>query len=82
KEEKFLADFETVIVPDVMNSDAAREMRDSGLPFLSDQNIGWQTLQKISRGEESGKSQAKFKKIAMDHYLHCMKTKIANGQLT
>jgi hypothetical protein len=81
KEDKFLADFETVIVPDVINSDAAREMRDSGLPYLSDQNTGWQTLLKINRGEESGKSQAKFKKIAMDHYLHCMRTKIDHGLL-
>lgn len=82
KEDKFLADFETVIVPDVINSDAKRAMEESGLPYLSDQNIGWQTLLRISRGEESGKSQAKFKKIAMDHYLHCVKTKIAAGILT
>lgn len=82
KEDKFLADFETVIVPDVINSAAALAMRDSGLPYLNEHNVGWQTLLRIQRGEESGKSQAKFKKIAMDHYLHCMKTKIANGQLT
>ena len=45
-------------------------------PFLSVANNGYNTLININSGGESGKSQAKFKKIAMEHYLYCMKVKI------
>jgi hypothetical protein len=78
---KNLSEFEHTIVPDVIESDASKRMGNSELGYLSDENEGWKTLNQILRGEESGKSQAKFKKIAMEHYLHCMRTKINAGQL-
>jgi len=76
---KRLEEFETTIVPDVINSEAANAMLQSGLPYLEN-NPGWETLNRIANGEESGKSQAKFKKIAMEHYLHCIKTIIDAGE--
>lgn len=78
---KSLSEFENRIVPDVLESEAAAKMKESGLPFLNEQNIGWQTMLNISKGEESGKSQAKFKRIAMEHYLHCIKTLITAKKL-
>lgn len=69
---KRLEEFAETIVPDVIASEAAANMRESGRPYLTE-NSGWDTLVRISEGEETGKSQAKFKRIAMEHYLHCRK---------
>lgn len=77
---KDLSEFEETIVPAILNSEAARNMESSSLPYLKN-NPGWAILESISRGEESGKSQAKFKKIAILHYLHCIKTRIESGDL-
>ncbi|HSZ72890.1 MAG TPA: hypothetical protein VK750_09445 [Cytophagaceae bacterium] len=79
KDDRTLADFENIIVPAVIESAAAKRMAPP-LLYLSDENKGWQTINKISRKEESGKSQAKFKRIAMEHYLHCIRTNIRGGE--
>lgn len=79
KEAKYLSDFEDIIVPAVIKSQAVVDMHKSGLPYLSAGNMGWEILNRINDGKESGKSQAKFKRIAIEHYLHCIKTKIDNG---
>lgn len=79
---KDLSEFETTIVPAVLHSDAAQAMQASGLPYLDERNWGWQTLLRIQSGAESGKSQAKFKRISMEHYLHCMRVRIEAGELT
>lgn len=81
-EVRSLSEFEDTIVPDVIACEAVTQMNESGRPYLDQNNLGWQTLQRIRNGEESGKSQAKFKKIAMDHYLHCVRTLINAGDLT
>jgi len=78
---KSLSEFERTIVPDVIASEATYRMQINPLDYLSIENNGWETLNQISQGIESGKSQAKFKKIAMEHYLHCMKMKINAGKL-
>lgn len=78
---KDLAEFENRIVPDVLSSEATARMLQEPV-YLDDQNPGYQTLLNIQNGKESGKSQAKFKKIAMDHYLHCMDVKIRTGQMS
>lgn len=75
---KKLEEFETTIVPSVLGSQATKRMLDSGMLFLNESNWGWDSIQKIQNNEESGKSQAKFKRIAMEHYLHCIKTKIVH----
>lgn len=78
---KDLSQFEVKIVPDVLASQATLDMQSHVPPFVGPDNPGFVTLQNISYGNESGKSQAKFKRIAMEHYLHCMKVKIQSGEL-
>lgn len=77
-----LEEFETTIVPAVLNSAATTRMLSSPDNYLSRENKGYITLRNIERHSgpagESGKSPAKFKKIGMEHYLHCMKIKIRN----
>ncbi|WP_316799709.1 beta family protein [Pedobacter frigidisoli] len=74
-----LADFENIIVPDVMRSDAVKRMKGHLLDYVGLENKGWQILENIYYGIESGKNQAKFKRISMEHYLHCIKAKIRAG---
>ncbi|MCX6299978.1 MAG: hypothetical protein NTY72_12900, partial [Bacteroidetes bacterium] len=75
---KNLAEFETTIVPDVLASPVAAAILAANPDYLNDQNEGWNTLLRI-QGGETGKSQAKFKKISIEHYLHCMRIAIAAG---
>jgi len=78
---KKLEEFETTIVPDVLASTTAEAIRAANPDFLNDKNEGWNTLLRIKDGRETGKSQAKFKRISIEHYLHCMRTAIAAGQI-
>lgn len=78
---KELSQFENKIVPDILSSESTIRMLASIPPYLSNNNDGYKTLLNIKSGEESGKSQAKFKKIAMEHYLYCMKIDIEKGKL-
>ena len=75
-----LGDFESIIVPAVYNSEVADRMQASSLPYLTTQNLGWTILAKIHLENEPGKNQGKFKRISMEHYIHCMRVKIAAGQ--
>jgi len=79
---KDLSEFKNTIVPDVLSSPATQRMLNSSPVYLSENNQGYITLLNINNGLESGKSQAKFKKIAMDHYLYCMREKIRVDQLS
>jgi hypothetical protein len=76
---KELDEFVITIVPAVLSSDASRRMNAHVPCYLGPDNIGWGLLQNIGRNIEPGKSPAKFKRIAMEHYLNCIRTKIANG---
>jgi hypothetical protein len=78
KSNQELEDFETIIVPDVMKCKIFDQMNNSGIPFLSVNNRGWQMIIDIKHGD-SGKSMAKFKRISMEHYLHCIRAKIDAG---
>jgi Beta protein len=80
-EVKDLAEFERTIVPAVLNSPVVARILAEQPLYLSADNWGYQQLRAIRDGQESGKSQAKFKRIAMEHYLHCMRTKIHLGLL-
>ena len=77
---KKLSEFEDRIVPDLFASSVYRNLESNEINFLSD-NPGIMTLKRIENNEESGKSQAKFKKISMEHYLHCMKVMIEKGSI-
>lgn len=74
-----LDDFREIIVRDVLSSEATKRMKRSTLEYLCNENIGWKMLEDMWSGIEPWKSQAKFKRIAMEHYLHCVKTKILSG---
>ena len=76
---KNLKEFERTIVPAVIQSDASRRMKRHIVDFLGDENVGWKILIDISQGDEPGRSAAKFKRIGMEHYLHCLKSRIGNG---
>ena len=76
-----LSEFEDRIVPDVINSSATRAMLNHTPPFICSENQGYSTLLNIHNRAESGKSQAKFKRIAMEHYLYCLRIKIQSNEL-
>lgn len=78
---KELIQFEYKIVPDVLASEATRRMLQNDPPYVGPKNQGYATLMNIGSGGESGKSQAKFKRIAMEHYLYCMQINIQTKQL-
>lgn len=76
---KQLEEFERTIVPSVLNSHVVENLQENYPEFI-DGNPGIEMLRRIrDNDEESGKNQAKFKKISMDHYLHCIKTSIEKG---
>jgi hypothetical protein len=78
-----LVEFETTIIPAVISCEASNRMHQDPLDYLGANNNGWKTIKNIELGEgkggESGKNAAKFKKISMEHYLHCIKIKILSG---
>jgi hypothetical protein len=77
---KSLSEFETTIVPDVLNSKIVRDWIARKSPFIIG-NPGYQKLVDISNGE-TGKSQAKFKWISIMHYLHCIKVLIQEEMIS
>lgn len=76
-----LDEFENTIVPDVISSPTTSRMKLASKGFLSKNNVGLRMLRDIKNGIESGKNMAKFKRIAMEHYLHCMRRRILLGEL-
>ncbi|PSL25708.1 beta family protein [Dyadobacter jiangsuensis] len=74
-----LYEFETIIIPAILSSEATARMLESEIDFLGGTNVGWQTINRISNNLESGQNAGKFKKIGMEHYLHCLKSRIDNG---
>lgn len=78
-----LIEFETTIVPAVTASKSSGRMKSDSLDYLGKGNKGWEIITNIELGEnnggESGRSAAKFKRISMEHYLHCIRVKISNG---
>lgn len=71
-EEKKLSQFKDFIVPAVLGSTPFMRLQDQFSTFIEG-NPGVKLLQDINTGIENGQNQAKFKKIAMQHYLHCMR---------
>ncbi len=74
-----LEEFKLTIVPAVISSEATRRMNADVLDYLGIDNVGWKIIQDIDFGIDSGKSPAKFKRISIEHYLHCLKSRITNG---
>jgi len=78
-EKRDWADYEDVIVPDVISSPIAANMGRSSRDYLGAGNAGWTLLKKIHDKTEKGKSAGKFKRISMEHYMHCVRTMIYAG---
>ncbi|GAB2493363.1 beta family protein [Algoriphagus taiwanensis] len=78
-EEKKLSQFKDFIVPAVLGSVPFVRLKEN-YPSFIEGNAGIKLLQDINSGLENGQNQAKFKKIAMQHYLHCMKVWIEEGR--
>ncbi|MCB0720967.1 MAG: hypothetical protein KDC42_01580 [Ignavibacteriae bacterium] len=78
---RVLSEFEDTIVPQVLNSQIINSMTRYDPRYLDRNNSGYQTLLSINSGNESGKSQAKFKRISMDHYLHSIRTSLINRRI-
>lgn len=74
---KGFTEYGTVIVPDVIASRTTTIMRRAG--FINIANGGWKILKDMEAGGENPHSAAKFKRIAIEHYLYCIREKIANG---
>jgi hypothetical protein len=78
---RLFEDFETIIIPAVYNSASADRMQNSGLGYLHSNNFGWQMIIEILKGDRKGKSPSTYKRIAMEHYLHCLRIKMQSGQI-
>lgn len=78
---KKLSEFKDTIVPAVLKSDIISQMNRKNPAFLSGENSGWVTINRIAFEDENGKSQAKFKRISMEHYLHCVKQMMKSGEI-
>lgn len=76
---KDLSEFEMTIVPAVLDSAVVATIKGSQPAFVNGDNYGFKLLEDIRTGVEKGKSQAKFKRISIEHYLHCMKIKVERG---
>ena len=71
--------YETIIIPDVLSSSATKRMRTTIPTFLSTKNIGWGLINDISSSRIKGKYASIYKRISMEHYLHCIQQRITNG---
>lgn len=78
---KELSQFEITIVPAVLDSQIVQIMTKTNPQYVDGDNVGMEILRDIRNGKESGKSQAKFKRISMEHYLHCIKVGLASGKI-
>lgn len=79
---KQLSEFKDTIVPDVLSSSVVQRLKTSYPQYLKD-NKGFEDIIKISTDVlDSGKSQARFKRIAMEHYLHSIMEEIKSGRLS
>jgi hypothetical protein len=74
-----LDDLREIIVRDLLTSQMVSNMQGSHLQYLSWDNKGWKMVNDMWDKTEKWRSQAKFKRIAMEHYIHCIKTKIMAG---
>lgn len=77
---KQLSEFETTIVPAVLNAAFVKEWVTADSNLIKG-NAGYDRLLKINSKAETGKNQAKFKWISMMHYLHCIKSLLDAGTL-
>jgi hypothetical protein len=68
------------ILPAVVRSIAVNNMNTSGKDYLSADNTGWKYINWMRNGKMKAGNPGKLKRISMEHYLHCIRTQIANGE--
>lgn len=78
-EDKHFGDIRGMILQDLMTSEIVKQMEACHLEYLGTENKGWQLAKDMYDENVAWKSQSKLKRIAMEHYLHCIKTKIRAG---
>lgn len=79
-EVKNLAEFQSTIVPAVLHSPVMQRLLSDYPQYVSPENDGYKILQAIEIGTDNGKSQAKFKRIAIEHYLHSIREEIRENK--
>jgi hypothetical protein len=62
------------VIPMVINSKATKRMQNSDLNFISSDNLGWELLHNPTIGRPGD-----LKRVSMEHYIHCIRTKIDAG---
>ncbi|MBB1646795.1 beta family protein [Sphingobacterium sp. UME9] len=77
-----LDDLRSIIIRDVLKSDQVTRMNASPIQYIDNLNPGWKLIKDMWAEIEPHKSQAKFKRIAMLHYLYCIDKKIKANIIT
>lgn len=62
------------VIPSVINSQASERMLESSMQYLNNENRGWKLLQ-----DEKTGTPGDIKRVSMEHYLHCIRTKVEAG---
>ncbi len=74
------SEIKDTILPAVINSDIVKNMKAAGADYLSNINEGWKLINWMNEGVIKAGNPGKLKRISMEHYLHCIRTKIENGE--
>ena len=78
-EKRHLDDIKHKILKDLLISDIVTHMNGSHLEYLGSGNKGWKMVNDMWDENEAWRSQAKLKRISMEHYLYCIRTKLNAG---
>jgi hypothetical protein len=79
-EQAGFSEIKDTILPAVINSDIVKNMKAAGADYLSNVNEGWKLINWMNEGVIKAGNPGKLKRISMEHYLHCIRTKIENGE--
>lgn len=72
-------DIRGVILKDLLTAEFITRIKGSHLEYLGKQNQGWNMVEGMWDETIQWRNQARLKRIAMEHYLHCIRTKIFAG---
>jgi hypothetical protein len=78
-EKRNLDDIRGMILQDLLTSDFIPRMKESHLEYLGAKNEGWNLVKGMWDETIEWRYQPRLKRISMEHYLHCMRTKILAG---
>lgn len=78
-EKRNLDDIRGMILKDLLTSNFIRRMKESHLEYLGAKNEGWNLVKGMWDETIEWRYQPRLKRISMEHYLHCIRTKILAG---